>query len=307
MHIDQICYSQSSAIISHIVADKQLYLEKWNWPNETYFLHLFRFATMDVQYIIDTYFTMVIANDQLYRKIYHVMDPLHNYNNNDFAHVSFFEKMKVTHVACGRNHIAVIADNQLYTYGMNYNGQLGHGNLVDEAEPRLVQGLDNVTFVSCGILHTVVIANGKAYGFGSNKHYSLGLKTSRNLIIPTPLGFENVTHVKCRDHVTAIVTNNCLYAFGHFSCTMSLSHDEESRNILRDYNMQSPKFLGVFTHVDDLLLDSWDVYIVSNKSLYKIDIQYGSIHKFDQYAYVNKCEFGHKCLYVDGISKKIDL
>ena len=48
----------------------------------------------------------------------------------------------VVRVACGDTHtLAVTEAGELYTFGRNSNGQLGHGSTDDSLAPRLVEAL----------------------------------------------------------------------------------------------------------------------------------------------------------------------
>jgi alpha-tubulin suppressor-like RCC1 family protein len=56
--------------------------------------------------------------------------------------IAFFSGMAVRAVACGDTHTLVVTqDGQLYTFGRNQNGQLGHGNIDDVLSPKLVEAL----------------------------------------------------------------------------------------------------------------------------------------------------------------------
>ena len=72
-------------------------------------------------------------------------------------------------MACGDNHTAVIAGEDVYTWGLGTLGQLGHGEQRSEAVPRCVEGLrgQGAVEVSCGAGHTVVrCADGRCAGPG---------------------------------------------------------------------------------------------------------------------------------------------
>ena len=62
-------------------------------------------------------------------------------------------------VACGGAHSAAVCDDgSLYTWGKNQNGQLGHGGVQTELEPRKVAALGaRVAWVACGGSHTAAL------------------------------------------------------------------------------------------------------------------------------------------------------
>ena len=66
---------------------------------------------------------------------------------------------RVVLVACGGAHSAAVCDDgTLYTWGKNHNGQLGHGSVEAELEPRKVAALGGrVAWVACGGSHMAAL------------------------------------------------------------------------------------------------------------------------------------------------------
>jgi len=88
---------------------------------------------------------------------------------------------RVTHVSCSYYHSAVSTDSgDLFTFGRNDFGQLGHGDTVDRKEPTKVEALallDAVVSIACGQYHTAVaLSNGSVYASGKNDYGQLGFK-----------------------------------------------------------------------------------------------------------------------------------
>jgi alpha-tubulin suppressor-like RCC1 family protein len=127
-----------------------------------------------------------------------------------------------TFVACGENHIAIIKNGQLYTFGANMHGQLGLNDTNNRLEPTLVPDTDGTTAVACGLVHTAIIKRGKLYTFGANSSGQLGLGHSDDIHVPTlvpntkDFTNENVTEVSCGTH-TVIIKGGKLYTFGYNS------------------------------------------------------------------------------------------
>jgi len=98
---------------------------------------------------------------------------------------------KVIACAAGESHTAILTMTaQVYTFGSGERGQLGHGDGINYAKPKLVMAMSklNVTAVSCGGDHTVLVTDeGYAYGCGSNKHGELGTNDTSNVFIPRRL------------------------------------------------------------------------------------------------------------------------
>eukprot|EP00936_MAST-01D_sp_MAST-1D-sp1_P002006 g2006.t1 len=86
---------------------------------------------------------------------------------------------RVTHVACSYYHTVAIADeSEVFSFGRNDYGQLGHGNTVDCLVPRRVQHLAGqaVHAAACGQYHTVLaLSAGGAATMGKNEYGQLGI------------------------------------------------------------------------------------------------------------------------------------
>ncbi|XP_038061322.1 uncharacterized protein LOC119732026 [Patiria miniata] len=82
-------------------------------------------------------------------------------------------------VACGQYHsMALTRDQKVYSWGWGVHGQLGHGSVEDQLQPRHVTALDpvRVTQMACGYCHSIVLsADGQVYICGSGTFGQLGL------------------------------------------------------------------------------------------------------------------------------------
>ncbi|XP_033866323.3 X-linked retinitis pigmentosa GTPase regulator-like [Acipenser ruthenus] len=84
--------------------------------------------------------------------------------------VEHFRKRKVSHIACGENHTAVITDNGLlYTFGDGRHGKLGLGdeNFTNQFKPTLCSRFLKYTVqsVACGGCHMLVLAAPRPQGY----------------------------------------------------------------------------------------------------------------------------------------------
>ena len=88
--------------------------------------------------------------------------------------------MNIVHIAAGEYFSACVDVNgHVWTFGCNFNGQLGHGDNDNRYTPTRVERLDNIVSVSCGYRFTICISsNYKVYTFGSNEYGQLGIGTN---------------------------------------------------------------------------------------------------------------------------------
>ena len=87
--------------------------------------------------------------------------------------------MQLIDVCAGVGHTVCLSKLGVYTFGMNYSGQLGQGTHESSSTPVLVDLADpyedrnSPLAIQCGAYHTIVTAGNTVYGFGSNKHGEL--------------------------------------------------------------------------------------------------------------------------------------
>ena len=79
-------------------------------------------------------------------------------------------------IAAGHEHsLALRADGTVWSWGNNFNGQLGNGGFVSQARAVQVPGLTNITAIGAGYLSSYAIkADGQVMGWGDNGYGQLG-------------------------------------------------------------------------------------------------------------------------------------
>ncbi|XP_057469702.1 PH, RCC1 and FYVE domains-containing protein 1-like [Actinidia eriantha] len=133
--------------------------------------------------------------------------------------------LDVHHIACGVRHAALVTrQGELFTWGEESGGRLGHGVGKDVTQPRLVEPLAfcSVDFVACGEFHTCAVTMaGELYSWGDGTHNAgiLGHGTDVSHWIPKrisgPLEGLQVAMVACGPWHTALITSmGQLFTFG---------------------------------------------------------------------------------------------
>ena len=119
------------------------------------------------------------------------------------------------------SHVAAIkTDGTLWTWGRNFDGQLGlgtSGNYANRSSPVQVGTLSNWSFVSTGNAHTAAVKNdGTLWTWGWNQYGQLGLGNTTNRSSPVQVGaLTNWLWVAAGSfHTVAIKTNGTLWAWG---------------------------------------------------------------------------------------------
>lgn len=71
----------------------------------------------------------------------------------------------------GRFSLIVNDKGEVYSFGSNFYGQLGHGDTKDRTTPARIKGLGAAKAVSAGSGHSLVLLdNGDVYSFGFRTH-----------------------------------------------------------------------------------------------------------------------------------------
>ncbi|CBI23652.3 unnamed protein product, partial [Vitis vinifera] len=128
-------------------------------------------------------------------------------------------------IACGVRHVALVTrQGEVFTWGEESGGRLGHGIDNDFSRPHLVEFLavNNVDFVACGEYHTCAVStSGDLFTWGDGTHNAglLGHGTEVSHWIPKrvsgPLEGLQVLSVACGTWHSALATSNGkLFTFG---------------------------------------------------------------------------------------------
>ncbi|KAK9740868.1 hypothetical protein RND81_03G066800 [Saponaria officinalis] len=133
--------------------------------------------------------------------------------------------LDVHHIACGVRHASLVTrQGEVFTWGEESGGRLGHGVGEDVLHPRLVESLAAhcVDFVACGEFHTCAVTmSGELYTWGDGTH-NAGLLGHGNDVshwipkrIAGPLEGLQVACVSCGPWHTALITSSGqLFTFG---------------------------------------------------------------------------------------------
>ncbi|KAL6524965.1 PH, RCC1 and FYVE domains-containing protein 1 [Orobanche minor] len=133
--------------------------------------------------------------------------------------------LDVHYISCGVRHaLLVTRQGEVFSWGEESGGRLGHGVGKDATHPRLVESLTfcSIDFVACGEFHTCAVSMaGELYTWGDGTHYAglLGHGTEVSHWIPKrisgPLEGLQVASVTCGPWHTALITSTGqLFTFG---------------------------------------------------------------------------------------------
>ncbi|XP_023634245.1 PH, RCC1 and FYVE domains-containing protein 1 [Capsella rubella] len=158
--------------------------------------------------------------------------------------------LDVHQIACGVRHIALVTrQGEVFTWGEEAGGRLGHGIQVDVSRPKLVEflALTNVDFVACGEYHTCAVStSGDIYTWGDGIHNVglLGHGSDLSHWIPKrvsgPVEGLQVLSVACGTWHSALATaNGKLFTFGDGAFGVLGHGDRESVSYPKEVRMLS--------------------------------------------------------------------
>ncbi|KAG4402795.1 hypothetical protein AAZX31_02G264000 [Glycine max] len=133
--------------------------------------------------------------------------------------------LDVQNIACGGRHAALVTkQGEIFSWGEEAGGRLGHGVDSDVLHPKLIEALSNtnIELVACGEYHTCAVTlSGDLYTWG-NGTYNCGLLGHGNQVshwvpkrVNGPLEGIHVSYISCGPWHTAVVTSaGQLFTFG---------------------------------------------------------------------------------------------
>ncbi|KAL2546770.1 Regulator of chromosome condensation (RCC1) family with FYVE zinc finger domain [Forsythia ovata] len=133
--------------------------------------------------------------------------------------------LDVHSISCGDRHAVLVTKHgEVFSWGEEMGGRLGHGVEVDVSHPKLIETLGgmNVEMVACGEYHTCAVTlSGDLYTWGDGTHYCglLGHGSEASHWIPKKVGGLidglHVSFVSCGPWHTALITSaDQLFTFG---------------------------------------------------------------------------------------------
>jgi len=120
-------------------------------------------------------------------------------------------------ISAGKDHsVALKTDGNIWTWGFNENGELGHGHITNLSSPERVTALTSVVMISAGNNTTAIKSDGTGWGTGLNTSGQLGNGNNTNQYSPIQLSnVDDIRSIACgNDHIILMRKNGDTYASG---------------------------------------------------------------------------------------------
>ncbi|XP_050236206.1 PH, RCC1 and FYVE domains-containing protein 1-like [Mercurialis annua] len=153
--------------------------------------------------------------------------------------------LDVQNIACGGRHSALVTkQGEVFSWGEESGGRLGHGVDSDVLHPKLIDSLSNINIelVACGEYHSCAVTlSGDLYTWGDGT-YNFGLLGHGNEVshwvpkrVNGPLEGIHVSSISCGPWHTAVVTSaGQLFTFGDGTFCVLGHGDRKSVSIPRE-------------------------------------------------------------------------
>ncbi|XP_051141598.1 PH, RCC1 and FYVE domains-containing protein 1-like [Andrographis paniculata] len=158
--------------------------------------------------------------------------------------------LDVQNIACGGRHAALVTkQGEIFSWGEESGGRLGHGVDADVMQPKLIDALSNtnIELVACGEYHSCAVTlSGDLYTWGDGHFGILGHGNEVSHWVPKrvngPLEGIHVSSIACGPWHTAVVTSaGQLFTFG--DGTFGVLGHGDRRSILKPKEVESLKGL----------------------------------------------------------------
>lgn len=167
-----------------------------------------------------------------------VISALSIYNSDEGSkHVNLFgDKIVKKIVTKGYHNLALTESGEVYSWGYNYNGELGLNNTVCQNTPQLITGFKGakISHVACGLYHSLALTeSGVVYSWGFNYNGQLGIPNVRRYPVPCiipALQEVKITKVMCGYNFSVVVSaKNEVIAWG-INEHSELAQDKTGKN-----------------------------------------------------------------------------
>eukprot|EP01084_Bolivina_argentea_P309957 536202_1 len=169
-----------------------------------------------------------------------------------------FTKYKAIQIAAGQSHSLVLTeDGNVWSFGYNNQGQLGHANQKTNSTPTIIEALkdEHIVQISSGSFHSAVISQkGNLFCFGNNGYGQCGLGDNWNadILIPKKVDINKEykeekeplipSYVDCGGNHTLLLTEN------NFVMSWGLGNNGQLGYKAEKQKQATPKIIDVLSN-----------------------------------------------------------
>jgi alpha-tubulin suppressor-like RCC1 family protein len=136
--------------------------------------------------------------------------------------ILFFKNPEeIISLSCGSEFCICVCKNGVFSWGGNYNGQLGIGNEINQSSPQKISFFtdfeDNIS-ICCGNNFCICICKNGVFSWGNNNWGQLGIGNFHNQSSPQQILFfkdtEEIISFHCENERCICICKNGVYGWG---------------------------------------------------------------------------------------------
>ncbi len=138
-------------------------------------------------------------------------------------------------ISAGAEHSLLMKSNgDLYSFGLGWNGRLGHWDIKSREKPERIKGISEVLAISAGGNHSLILLeDGSVYSFGANNKGQLGLGDYGDRSIPIKVELESPAKaVSAGNYYSLVLLESgevCSFGYGGYG---QLGHGDNKSSAL---------------------------------------------------------------------------
>jgi hypothetical protein len=183
-------------------------------------------------------------------------DKLYFMGENNSEVNKILSGLKIINLKCGKKHaLALTSSGEVYSWGLNFDGQIGNGSYETQLIPIKVNGFDNekIVMISCGGWHSMVLTeSGRVFYWGDNNWGQLAIENLDNLNKPKRIEMNGIItkKISCGQLHNLLLTNDgVIYVFGYNHLgQLGISDRIQSKPMKLNHKN---KFIDIASHSDD--------------------------------------------------------
>lgn len=182
----------------------------------------------------------------------------------------------INQIAAGAYHsLAIRADDSLWAWGKNENGQLGNQQTTDSSIPVRALGISNLKDIAAGQFHSMVLKHdGTVWTWGRNQYGQLGDGTRNSSTVPVQvkgvygIGYlDEIIHIDAGiGYSMAVTEHETLYGWGHNNSYQLGDGTQQSSNL--PTAMREELNRDLITFVKEVSCSNTATLVRTNSSVY---------------------------------------
>jgi len=123
--------------------------------------------------------------------------------------------------SCGSHFCICVCKNEVFSWGSNYNGQLGIGNQDNQSSPQQIsffKNIEEIISLCCGYDFCICVCTNGVFSWGNNNFGQLGIGNKICQSSPQQISFfkntEEIISISCGHYFSICICKNGVFSWG---------------------------------------------------------------------------------------------